>query len=91
MGGTAVTARTVLNRLKWDPGAGGLGGVLVIIRHVGAPGDEKAIPAETITGLGKGSFECPAGIIPYHRVLRIYRGDSAIFTRRRTDPRVEKG
>ena len=81
MGSQKGTAREVLNRLKWSPEGGGLGDVDVIIRHRGAPGDEKRIPASTITDLGKGSFQTPESTIPYHRVLRITRGEAVLYRR----------
>jgi uncharacterized protein (UPF0248 family) len=77
------TAREVLNRLMWDPSAGGMEGVVVVIRHRGAAMDEKSIPAGYITSAGKGSFETSEATIPYHRVLRICRGDAILFERRK--------
>ena len=82
MSGRGETPRDVLNRLRWDPAAGGLEGVTLLIRHRGAPGDVKEVPAEAIVSLGKGSFGTDEATIPYHRILRISRCGTILFQRR---------
>ncbi|MFA5862463.1 MAG: RNA repair domain-containing protein [Candidatus Thermoplasmatota archaeon] len=77
--------REVLNRLKW---ADSLESVEVWYVHRGAPNDERMVWATGIKSLGRSFFEIEAaagrsGSIPYHRVLRIVRGQDIIWSRTR--------
>ncbi len=76
-----VTARDILNRLKWKEGES-IGEALVFYVHRGAPGDSKAISGDEIVKLEKFCFELGTGTcIPYHRVYKItYRGET-VFER----------
>ena len=80
------TARDVLNRLRWGSDENELVNADIVIRHRGAPGDEKVIPGGDIRCLGRGSFETEGAVIPYHRVLRIERKDRPLYARKPREP-----
>lgn len=76
------TCKEVLKRHRWDPNRS-MEGLLITYRHRGAPQDERTIPVDDVDDLGS-SFVVTVDDthIPYHRILRIERGDEAIWTRR---------
>ena len=75
--------REVLNRLKWDPGGGGLAGVVVAYVHRGAPDDTAVVQGAGIADPGPGFMTLASGAsIPYHRILRIEREGAVLWARR---------
>jgi|GEM_PF-5891515 len=64
-----------LIRSKHDPGFTPLKEWLVVIRHYGAPNDEKKIRGERITNVNRTGFYYKSGreeiFIPYYRILRL--------------------
>lgn len=77
------TPKDALERLKWKERLEDWSAVRVVIRHRGAPGDEKTIPGDQITGLGTSFFEVDGETqIPYHRILRVHRGSELVYERR---------
>jgi len=76
-----ITARDILNRLKWKEGES-LGDAVIYYVHRGAPGDSRAVSGSAVLKLDKFCFELNTGsCIPYHRVYRItYRGHN-VFER----------
>lgn len=75
--------REVLNELRWRHDA--LGDATVYYRHRGAPGDVADVSGRDILATGSWFFERRArwgsASIPYHRVLRIERGDDVLWER----------
>ncbi|HLE47120.1 MAG TPA: RNA repair domain-containing protein [Candidatus Thermoplasmatota archaeon] len=54
----------------------------LVIRHRGAPQDEKAVVGSPITDLGASFFEVDAETrIPYHRIQRIYHRGAVVYER----------
>ncbi len=78
-----VTARDVLNRLKWKEGED-IGEAVIFYVHRGDPGDSKAVSGADIVKLDKFCFELATGTcIPYHRVYRITHREKTVFERYR--------
>ncbi|HLE47558.1 MAG TPA: RNA repair domain-containing protein [Candidatus Thermoplasmatota archaeon] len=76
------TAKDALARLRWKDDVGRWSEVRIIIRHRGAPRDEKPVSGSALTRLGTSFFEVDGETqIPYHRILRIYRGDELVYDR----------
>lgn len=77
------TCREVLKRHRWDPNRS-LEGLTITYRHRGAPGDERTIPIDVVADLTKSFIVTEEETrIPYHRVLRIDRGDEPVWERRK--------
>lgn len=76
------TAKDALARLRHAPGEPAWETLLVVIRHHGAPSDERTIPGARITDLGTSFFEVDRETrIPYHRVRRIMAGGELRYDR----------
>lgn len=71
--------RGMLNLLKWT---GRMEGVRVYYVSRGEENDEGMICAEDIIAVGRSVIETATATIPYHRVLRITRGEEMLFRRR---------
>ncbi len=86
------TPRDVLNELKWRHDA--LDEAVVYYVHRGAPDDTRTVAGDRILELHQSWIEIPgpegSTMIPYHRVLRIDRGDKTIWLRRQ-DPELGGG
>lgn len=69
-----MSARDVLNKLKWHPDYD-LSEAEITILHRGAPRDRKVIEGEEILDIGSGFMKVKSGErpveIPYHRILKI--------------------
>lgn len=76
------TAKDTLARLRHAPGQPAWASVRVVVRHRGAPADEKHIAGHRITGLGASFIEVDGETsIPYHRILRIEAGGALVYAR----------
>lgn len=81
------TSKDALERLKWKEHLKDWSVVRVVIRHHGAPGDEKTILGNQITRLGTSFFEVDGETeIPYHRILRVHRGPELVYERKASSP-----
>ena len=78
-----MNLRDLFNQHKWH--TGDLGVLTVVIRHRGAPADEKRVSGAEIleiaaSGLTVRSDEDEAGVyIPFHRVLRVIAPEGVLF------------
>ena len=61
--------RELLNEIKWTKD---INQIEIWYLHRGAPNDTKILPGKDIIALGKSFFETKTGLIPYHRIRRIY-------------------
>jgi uncharacterized protein (UPF0248 family) len=78
-----VTARDVLNRLKWKEGEN-IGEASIFYVHRGAPGDSKEVSGADVVKLERFCFELATGTcIPYHRVYKITHRGKTVFERYR--------
>ena len=79
------TAKDALAALRWKEHVEDWSRVRVLIRHHGAPGDEKTLKGDRITGLGSSFFEVDSETsIPYHRILRIEHEGEVVYQRGRS-------
>jgi hypothetical protein len=76
-----VTARDILNRLKWNEGES-LDEATIYYVHRGSPGDSRAVSGADVIKLDKFCFELASGsCIPYHRVYKITHKGRTVFER----------
>ena len=76
-----ITARDILNRLKWKEGES-LDEAVIYYVHRGAPGDSRTVSGSGVMKLDKFCFELATGsCIPYHRVYRITHKGRTVFER----------
>lgn len=69
-------------QVRWKDGRPDWSGLVLVIRHHGAPGDRKSIAGERVTAMGRSFFEVDGETqIPYHRVQRILRGTEVLYDR----------
>lgn len=84
--------RNLLNNHKWHKGD--LGQLTLVVRHRGAPRDERAIPGASIQEIAAGGVFVEArdaegepiddgrAFIPYHRLLRVEGPEGLLYERR---------
>ncbi len=77
-----MNPRDFLNKLKWHPEKK-LEDAKIIIRHRGAPRDQKTIEGKDIEDLGSGFMKVKSDFktvkIPYHRILKIKKAGETIW------------
>lgn len=83
--------RDLFNRHKWH--SGDLSALTVVIRHRGAPDDERRLSGATILEIGASGLIVEAqdaegapvddgrAYIPYHRILRVIAPDAVLYTK----------
>lgn len=78
----AGTAKDALLKVRWKDGRPDWSDVTVVIRHNGAPGNQRFIAGSRITATGASFFEVDGETqVPYHRILQIERGADVLYAR----------
>jgi uncharacterized protein (UPF0248 family) len=75
-----TTVRELLNRLRWDPGAGRARVLLKIRVRVGGEERLHDVRFEDVAEILPGGVNLADGtFLPYHRIVDVRRGDEALW------------
>jgi uncharacterized protein (UPF0248 family) len=79
-----MNLRDLFNERKWH--TGDLAVLTVVVRHRGAPGDERRLPGAQIVEIGSAGLVVDGGeegsvFLPWHRVLRVVAPEAVLWER----------
>ena len=75
-----ATVRELLNRLRWDAGSQAAGVVIEVRDRIGREERIEPVRFAAVTEVVAAGFVTAGGVfLPYHRVVRIRRGDEVLW------------
>lgn len=82
-----MNPRDVLNKIRWEEGEAALAELEIWYLHRGAPDDTMVVAGRDVKAIERSYLvlrgELGETRIPFHRVLRIVRGEHVVWQRRR--------